>query len=166
MSKVLTVKNNNNMTDILRAVVEVTGISEADIRSKGRTREVVNARGIYFNVCGIMNIHPKICAEHIERDRSTAIKMGERYGKRCEINKKLGSAKSAVLSRLNIQSDDVEKLAEVQTEPIWSESHYIADMSSRYFGESYIGMEKGNPVCGGGFYKVCNEMIGLTQKEG
>lgn len=152
-------KNNNNMTDILRAVVEVTGISEADIRSKGRTREVVNARGIYYNVCHLSGIHPKIYAEFIERKRTTAINMAEKYGEYCISDSDLSGMKSKVLSMLNIMSDDVEEISEVLTEPLWTESHYIADMSSRYLGECYVGMEKGEPVCGGGYYEAQNRMI-------
>ena len=153
------VKNSNSMIGILRAVTEVTGVSEGDIRGRDRKREVANARGIYYNVCHISGIHPKIYAEFIERKRTTAINMAEKYGEYCISDSDLSGMKSEVLNRLNIVSDDVEEVSGVLTEPLWTESHYIADMGSRYFGECHVGMENGDPVCGGGYYEVQNRMI-------
>lgn len=147
------------MRGILKAVVEVTGVSEEDIRGRDRKLEVANARGIYYNVCHISGIHPTIYAEFIGRNRLTAINMAGKYGDYCMLNRELADMKSKVLDKLNIMSDDVEELTGVLTEPLWTESHYIADMSSRYFGACHVGMENGAPVCGGGYYEVQNRMI-------
>jgi len=42
---------------------------------------------------------------------------------------------------------------------LWDDEYYIVDASSRYFGDCYIGMMHGKPVCRGGFYRVVNEML-------
>jgi len=146
------------ISKILKAVTVATSVSETLIRSACRTSEVVEARGIFFHVCDILEIKPKYSAVFLGKDRGTAVYFIDKHRFAYLNNIELRDKTNKVLNSLFYKKEE-PKESEVTFKPIFNEEFKIINASSRYFGKCFVGMVGKEIVTYGSRVKVINAML-------
>lgn len=142
--------------NILEAVASVTKIPSEEIKGNGRTRQVAEARGLFFLVSSMAGFSPMEAAEAINKSLSSALQFAAKAKHLCNKDKDLSILRDKVIEivgkRLSGEEDDPE--------PLWNDNFYVLDVSSYHLGKCFIGMIDGNPVIQeGSFYGVANRML-------
>lgn len=147
--------------DILEAVSEVTGVAVDHIKSKSVIREVVEARGLFCIVGSIAGINKRQLAILINKRYETIVNLTVKYSELYETDDCVRENVMKVLELIGGETD-IESVIE---RPLWTDDFKIVDVSSRYFGECYVGIVGGSPVMQSkSFYAVANEMIDLKNR--
>lgn len=139
------------MKDILRAVSEVTQISESEIVRGNQKRKTMEARFLFYFVSREKGYTHRDIGAFVNKAHSSV----------CFLLLSHSSKLKGLTEKCERIYDIIGTEEEIEISPFWDESFYIADMSSKYFGEYFVGMDKGIPVSCGGLCKVTNEMIGI-----
>jgi len=146
------------MINILRAVSKVTGVSERELLSKKRDGDTAEARGIFCAICVAEGRKRREIGAFLNRESATVNQIGWKYIELCDTDQEMWHKREAVLSKMG-NAPRPWNGGSVLNGSLWDDDYYVVDASSRYFGECYVGMVRGNPVCRGGFYRVVNEML-------
>lgn len=142
--------------DILTAVTSVTKIPLEEIKGNGKTKQVSEARGLFFLVSSMAGFSPMETAETIDKSLSSALQFARKTKHLCNKNKDMSILRDKVIEIVG------KHLCEkgVDHEPLWNENFYVLDVSSYHFGKCFIGMIDGNPVIQErSFYGVVNRML-------
>lgn len=142
--------------NILEAVASVTKIPSEEIKGNGRTRQVSEARGLFFLVSSMAGFSTLETAETIDKSLSSALQLARKTKHLCNKNKDLSILRDKVIEIVG------KYLGEkgVDIEPFWNDNFYVLDVSSYHLGKCFIGMIDGNPVIQeGSFYGVANRML-------
>ena len=148
---------------ILESVIKVTGVSETLIKSACREVEVVEARGIFFHVCDMLEIKPKYSAVFVGKDRTSAIYFLDKHRFGYLNDKELRDKTNKVIMEAGFKQEKQEE-QEVNFKPIFDEEFKIVDASSRFFGTCFVGLVGKEIVTYGSKLKVINAMLDYNQK--
>lgn len=144
------------MKEILKAVSEITQISEEEIIGNSHEALITEARFLFYRASKEKDYSQSAMGKFANRGRSSVFYLLTNQEKKLETDPILSSKYNKILELIGLRAI----ADEIEIAPFWNESFYIADMSSKYFGEYFVGMDKGIPVSCGGLCKVTNEMIG------
>lgn len=138
--------------EVLKAVVEVTGVTERMLISKS-TREPLNiARGMFVHIGRSMGCEYKDLALRINRTVPSISVTAHRYKSLCEKDAEMRLLRDKIQRHLEGDADDGFEL--------WSKSFHIKDVSSKHFGEYYIGYIDGEIFTSDkSFHVVANKML-------
>jgi len=142
--------------NILEAVESVTKIPSEQIKGNGRTRQVAEARGLFFLVSSMAGFSPMEAAEAINKSLSSALQFAGKAKHLCNKDKDLSILRDKVIEivgkRLSEEEDDPE--------PLWNDNFYVLDVSSYHLGKCFVGMIDGSPIVHSEyFYAVVNSML-------
>lgn len=142
--------------NILEAVASVTKIPSEQIKGNGKTRQVSEARGLFFLVSSMAGFSPMETAETIDKSFSSALQLARKTKHLCNKNKDLSILRDKVIEIVG------KYLGEkgVDHEPLWNDSFYVLDVSSYHLGRCFLGMIDGSPIVHSEyFYAVVNKML-------
>lgn len=142
--------------NILEAVASVTKIPSEQIKGNGKTRQVSEARGLFFLVSSMAGFSPMETAETIDKSFSSATQLERRTKHLCNKNKDLSILRDKVIEIVG------KYLGEkgVDHEPLWNDNFYVLDASSHHLGKCFVGMIDGSPMIHSeSFYAVVNSML-------
>ena len=146
---------NMRLEDILDAVVEVTGIAVEDIVKHSKKREYSDARTLYYEVARRQGYAYAKIGEMINRKHSgVMVAVGGIF-----YTPEFKAQLERVLNYLGINKEP-----EVEIPTLWSEDFKIVDISSRYFGSCFMGIDNGEVVAHGCRPKVINAMLDRRER--
>lgn len=151
---------------IFESVIEVTGISQTQIRSQHRKGAISEARGIFYHVCDMVGINAKYSSAYIGKDRTSAIYLIDKHKFEYENDKELRDKTNRILNDIGYKDikQEVKKPPEVSFKPIFNDEFKIVDASSRFFGTCFVGLVGKEVVTYGDRLKVINAMLDYNQK--
>lgn len=134
--------------DIINKVIEVTGVTEEELKSGKRDENIREAKILLYDMARQAGFSLKEISLATGKDRASII-----YFLKCIPETSEYKLKADILcDYLGIDN-------EVEFKPVWGENFKIIDVSSKYFGECYIGTINNNIVSYGCKMKVINEML-------
>lgn len=142
--------------NILEAVESVTKIPSEQIKGNGRTRQVAEARGLFFLVSSMSGFSPMEAAEAINKSLSSALQFAGKAKHLCNKDKDLSILRDKVIEIVGKRLSEEE----VDPEPLWNDNFYVLDVSSYHLGRCFLGMIDGSPMIHSeNFYAVVNKML-------
>lgn len=136
---------------ILNAVSEVTGVPQQKIKSDDSTLDVVRARLMYYYLCDENRILSEIYSVYVGRSSSTArngVKSFKDFMQRNEKYKKLADDALKIIRGYG-ETDKYAGMIKPGEDSLYIEGkkYSILDVSSRYFGNGFLGMIDGELAC-------------------
>lgn len=135
---------------ILEEVVDVTGVAVEEMEKYRGSEEANEAKLLFYEIgrrCGFTyrEIGSKVKRKH--SSVTTAIKT---LAYTPDFKVKM----EEVLDKLGLKEEPDEEVS-----PLWDENFKIIDISSRYFGSCFMGIDNGKIVAHGCRPKVINAML-------
>ena len=128
---------------ILRAVIDVTGITEEQMKSNIVGYDVSRARAMYYYLCNEKKLILSIVGDLVNRSANAVSKGVSSFRELISRNKRyadlLNEAKMALLGSA-WRSRKTDALQRTRLHLYKSRKYSIHDVSSRYFGRGYMGM--------------------------
>ncbi len=138
--------------EVLKAVIEVTGVTEKMLSSRSTRKPFIIARGMFAHIGRSMGCEYKDLALRINRTVRTISDTAHRYKSLCEKDAEMMLLRDKIQEHLEGDADDGFEL--------WSKSFHIKDVSSKHFGKYYIGYIDGEIFTSGkNFHVVANKML-------
>ena len=148
--------------NILEAVESVTKIPSEQIKGNGRTRQVAEARGLFFLVSSMAGFSPMEAAETINKSFSSATQLERRTKHLCSKNKNLSILRDKVIEIVGKHLGEKE----VDSDPLWNDNFYVLDVSSHHLGKCFVGMIDGCPIIHHkSFYGAVNGMLDYKHRK-
>ena len=135
---------------ILEEVVNVTGVTVDDLKTKGRVaEEITEAKLLYYEIGRRNGFTYKRIGELVDRKHSSVMtSLGTHI-----FTPKFKILLNYILDKLGIKEEEEE------TTPLWDDAFKVIDISSRYFGSCFMGIDNGEVVAHGCRPKVINAML-------
>lgn len=133
---------------ILEEVINVTGVTVDDLKKRSRaTEEEAEAKLLYYEIGRRNGFTYKRIGELVDRKHSSVM---------TSLGTHIFTPKFKIL--LN---DILDKLGteEEETTPLWNDAFRVVDISSRYFGSCFMGLDNDEIVAHGCRPKVINAML-------
>lgn len=148
--------------NILEAVTSVTKIPSEEIKGNGRTRQVSEARGLFFLVSSMAGFSTLEAAEAIDKSLSSASQLAKKSKHLCNKDKDLSIMRDKVIEIVGKHLGEKE----VDIEPLWNDNFYVLDVSSYHLGKCFVGMIDGRPMIHSEyFYAVVNSMLDYKHRK-
>lgn len=129
---------------ILRAVVDVTGITEEQMKSDSMGRDVSRARTMYYYLCNEKKLILPVVGALVNRSANSVSKGVSSFRELISRNKRyadlLNEAKMVLLGLGIEEQKDWMHYNDQDYIFIRGKKYSIHDISSRYFGGGYMGM--------------------------
>ena len=137
---------------ILEEVVNVTGVTVDDLKKRSRaTEEITEAKLLYYEIGRRNGFTYKRIGELVDRKHSSVMtSLGAHV-----FTPKFKIRLNDILDRLGIKEEEEEE----ETTPLWNDTFRVVDLSSRYFGTCFMGIDNGEVVAHGCRPKVINAML-------
>ena len=135
------------LENIMEAVTEVTGITVDDLKGYERQSEIKEAKLLFYAAGRANGFTYKQIGLSVNRSHSSIMITLSDYEATPDFKLKL----EQVLERMETEDE--------KGSPLWDEDFKIVDISSRYFGTCFMGMDNGKIVASGCRPKVINEML-------
>ena len=132
---------------IIEAVTEVTGIAVDDLKGYERQPEIKEAKLLFYAAGRANGFTYKQIGLSVNRSHSSIMKTLSDYEATPDFKLKL----KQVLKRMGTKDE--------KGSPLWDEDFKIVDISSRYFGSCFMGIDNGKIVAHGCRPKVINAML-------
>lgn len=142
---------------ILKAVIEVTGVSERMLKSRSTKKTFIIARGMFALIGRSMGYECMDLGLRINRSVKSISAIANSYKSLCEKDAEMRLLRDKIQGYLEDDTDYGFKL--------WSKSFHIKDVSSKYFGEYYIGYIDGEIFASDkNFHVVANKMLNKAEE--
>ncbi len=138
---------NMTLENIMEAVTEVTGIAVDDLKGYERQPEIKEAKLLFYAAGRANGFTYKRIGLSVNRSHSSIMKTLSDYEATPDFKLKL----KQVLKRMGTKDE--------KGSPLWDEDFKIVDISSRYFGSCFMGIDNGEIVAHGCRPKVINAML-------
>ena len=135
------------LENIMEAVTEVTGIAVDDLKGYERQPEIKEAKLLFYAAGRVNGFTYKQIGLSVNRSHSSIMKTLSDYEATPDFKLKL----KQVLKRMGTKDE--------KGSPLWDEDFKIVDISSRYFGSCFMGIDNGKIVAHGCRPKVINAML-------
>ena len=132
---------------IIEAVTEVTGIAVDDLKGYERQPEIKEAKLLFYAAGRANGFTYKQIGLSVNRSHSSIMNTLSDYEATPDFKLKL----KQVLKRMGTKDEEGS--------PLWDEDFKIVDISSRYFGSCFMGIDNGKIVAHGCRPKVINAML-------
>lgn len=143
--------------EVLNAVIEVTGVSERMLISRSTRKPFYVARGMFAHIGKSMGCEYRDLALRINRTIPNISVTANRYKSLCEKDAEMMLLRDKIQGYLEGDDDDGFEL--------WSKSFHIKDVSSKHFGEYYIGYIDGEIFTSDkSFHVVANKMLNEAEE--
>ena len=135
---------------ILEEVVNATGVTVDDLKKRSRAaEEIKEARLLYYEIGRRKGFTYKRIGELVDRKHSSV---------RTSLGTHLFTPKfkillNDILNKLGVKEEEEE------TTPLWNDNFRVVDISSRYFGPCFMGIDNNEIVASGCSPKVINAML-------
>lgn len=137
------------LENILEEVVNVTGVTVDDLKKRSKaTEEEAEAKLLYYEIGRRNGFTYKRIGELVDRKHSSVM---------TSLGAHIFTPKFKI--RLNDILDKLGVKEEEETTPLWSDAFKVVDISSRYFGACFMGIDNEEIVSHGCRPKVINAML-------
>ena len=135
---------------ILEEVINVTGVTVDDLKKRSRaTEEEAEAKLLYYEIGRRNGFTYKRIGELVDRKHSSVMtSLGAHV-----FTPKFKILLNDILNKLGVKDEEEE------TKPLWNDTFRVVDISSRYFGVCYMGLDNDKIVASGCRPKVINAML-------
>ena len=135
---------------ILEEVVNATGVTVDDLKKRSRAaEEIKEARLLYYEIGRRKGFTYKRIGELVDRKHSSVItSLGTHL-----FTPKFKILLNDILNKLGVKEEEEE------TTPLWNDNFRVVDISSRYFGPCFMGIDNNEIVASGCSPKVINAML-------
>lgn len=141
---------NMTLEKILEAVAELTGVAIEDMAKHSKISEHIEAKTLYYEVARRQGYSYAKIGALVNRKHSGVMSAIKTLAYTPEFKVKL----EKVLDKLGLKEESDEEVS-----PLWDENFKIIDISSRYFGSCFMGIDNGKIVAHGCRPKVINAML-------
>ena len=133
---------------ILEEVINVTGVTVDDLKKRSRaTEEITEAKLLYYEIGRRNGFTYKRIGELVDRKHSSVMtSLGTHV-----FTPKFKILLNDILDKLGIKEEEPT--------PLWSDTFRVVDISSRYFGSCFMGLDNDEIVASGCRPKVINAML-------
>lgn len=148
--------------NILTAVASVTKIPLEEIKGNGKTKQVSEARGLFFLVSSMAGFSALETAETIDKSFSSALQLARKTKHLCNKDKDLSILRDKVIEIVGKHLGEKE----VDPDPLWNENFYVLDVSSYHLGRCFLGIVNGCPIIHHkSFYGAVNGMLDYKHRK-